>query len=66
MINKFIAQAMSFAEQQHQITKELKQRAINEYNTALKMPRKKKKRAKKSALLNYSIACWGEQFNFLK
>ena len=65
MINKFIAQAIHFAEQQHQITNELKQRAIDEYNIALLMPRKKKKKAKKSALLLHSIACWGEQFNNL-
>lgn len=38
----------------------LKQRAIDEYKAALLMPRKKKKRAKKSALMLYSIACWGE------
>ena len=36
----------------------LKQKAIDEYNAALKMPRKKKKQAKKSALLLYSVACW--------
>jgi len=38
----------------------LKEKAIKEYKEALKMPRKKKKKAKKSALLLYSIACWGE------
>jgi hypothetical protein len=36
----------------------LKEKAIAEYKAALKMPRKKKKIAKKSALLLYSIACW--------
>ena len=41
-------------------TKELKQRAKDEYNAALKMPRKKKKIAKKSAISLYNIACWGE------
>lgn len=42
----------------------LKQKAVDEYVSALKMPRKKKKIAKKSALQLYSIACWGE--NLLK
>jgi hypothetical protein len=37
----------------------LKEKALNEYKEALKMPRKKKKKAKKNALLLYSIACWG-------
>jgi hypothetical protein len=36
----------------------LKQKALEEYKNALKMPRKKKKIAKKSAILLYNIACW--------
>jgi len=42
-------------------TKSLKEKAIEEYKQALLMPRKKKKRAKKSALLLYSIAVHGEK-----
>jgi hypothetical protein len=42
----------------------LKEKAREEYQEALKMPRKKKKKAKKSAMLLYSIACWGD--NILK
>ncbi len=38
----------------------LKEKAIEEYNQALKMPRKKKKIAKKSAIMLYNIACWGD------
>ena len=41
-------------------TSNLKQKAIDEYYAALKMPRKKKKIAKKSAISLYNIACWGE------
>lgn len=40
----------------------LKKKAIKEYYEALKMPRKKKKQAKKSALLLYSVACWEPEF----
>jgi len=36
----------------------LKEKALKEYREALKMPRKKKKQAKKSAILLYDIACW--------
>lgn len=39
----------------------LKEKAIEEYKLALTMPRKKKKQAKKSALLLLSIACYGEE-----
>lgn len=46
------------------ITEELKQKAIEEYKAALKMPRKQKKKAKKSAMLLYSIACWGDNLTF--
>ena len=42
-------------------TKSLKEKAIEEYKQALLMPRKKKKIAKKSALLLYSIAVHGEK-----
>jgi len=59
MINSIIA-GLEFMSEHKIITNELKQRAIDEYNKALLMPRKKKKIAKKSALSLYSIACWGE------
>ena len=36
----------------------LKQKALDEYKLALLMPRKKKKKAKKSAIMLYNIACW--------
>lgn len=36
----------------------LKEKAIEEYKAALKMPRKKKKKAKKSALFLYSVSQW--------
>lgn len=49
-----------FISEQREISNELKERAVSEYRAALSMPRKKKKQAKKSALLLYSIACWGE------
>lgn len=39
-------------------SKKLKEKAIKEYRDARKMPRKKKKQAKKSAILLYNIACW--------
>lgn len=42
-------------------SKKLKERAIQEYKTALKMPRKKKKQAKKSAQMLWNIACWDEE-----
>ena len=48
----------------NEANKNLKQKAIDEYVTALKMPRKKKKIAKISAIQLYSIACWVE--NLLK
>jgi len=46
------------------VSNDLKEKARKEYQEALKMPRKKKKKAKKSAMLLYSIACWGD--NILK
>jgi hypothetical protein len=58
---KTLIQGMGFISEHKIITSELKQRAIDEYKSALKMPRKKKKIAKKSALSLYSIACWGEE-----
>ena len=36
----------------------LKQKALDEYKLALLMPRKKKKKAKKSAIMLYNIAYW--------
>lgn len=45
----------------------LEQRAIDEYNQSLRLPRKKKKIAKRSALMSYSIAQWTKNittFNF--
>ncbi|MGV8961848.1 MAG: hypothetical protein ACOH2V_00435 [Candidatus Saccharimonadaceae bacterium] len=61
MMNMFFEQF----EQMQKSNAMLKQRALDEYELALKMPRKKKKVAKKSAILLYNIACWGEeQFSF--
>ena len=60
MMNQFVSMALMFVEQQKAITEGLKERALKEYEAALLMPRKKKKVAKKSALLLYSIACHGE------
>ena len=59
MINSMIL-ALDFMSEHKIITAELKQRAVDEYKAALKMPRKKKKQAKKSAELLYSIACHGD------
>lgn len=42
----------------------MKKRAIEDYKKALKMPRKKKKKAKREALLDYSFACWNPFENF--
>ena len=39
----------------------MEQEALDLYRKALQMPRKKKKRMKKEALLRYSIAKWGKQ-----
>ena len=39
----------------------LKQQALDEYKHALTLPRKKKKKAKKSALLLYSIAVHADE-----
>lgn len=50
----------NFTEQHTNSVNGLKQRAIDEYYEALKMPRKKKKIAKKAALQLHAIACWGE------
>lgn len=60
--SKFLEMGMKFIAEQEIIQSELKQRAIDEYNAALKLPRKKKKQAKKSALLLYSIVCWEPRF----
>ena len=60
MINAMI-NALEFMSEHKIITNELKQRAIDEYHKALLMHRKKKKIAKKSALMLYSIACWDEK-----
>lgn len=58
--NPYLITAFNFMEEQTEITKGLKQRAINRYTKALALPRKQKKREKKQANLEYSIACWGE------
>jgi hypothetical protein len=60
MINAAIL-GLHYVAEHEQTCSELKQRAINEYNKALTMPRKKKKRAKKEALILYSIALHGEK-----
>lgn len=58
MIGSLLMFGMSFMEDIKAGQEKLKQRALEEYALALKMPRKKKKQAKKSALLLYSIACY--------
>jgi hypothetical protein len=64
IMNKLIAMGYGIA-LTHQVAVEgLKQKAIDEYRAALKMPRKKKKQAKKSALLLWSIACWEPEYTF--
>lgn len=65
MLSQYFGLTLMYSNEMHQKNTELKQRAIDEYKAALLMPRKKKKKAKKSALSLYSIACWGEGFNFL-
>ena len=50
--------------------KEMKKRALADYEHALKLPRKQKKIAKKRAILDYSIACyfddvWGNDFDLI-
>ena len=60
MIDSFLAMGLVLMEGQRRMAEELKERAFKEYEAALKMPRKKKKKDKKSALILYSIACWGE------
>jgi hypothetical protein len=57
----YTAIALESLNQIDESVKGLKDKAIKEYNNALLMPRKKKKQAKKSALLLYSIACHGEK-----
>jgi uncharacterized membrane protein YbaN (DUF454 family) len=59
MLPYFMPYINAYEELQN-VSNKLKQKAIDEYKIALEMPRKKKKKAKKSALLLYSIACWGE------
>jgi len=61
MINEFIELTIQYAVERHKMINNLKQLAIDEYKAALLMPRKKKKIAKKSALMLYSIACHGEE-----
>ncbi len=58
MIGSLLMFGMSFMEDIKAGQEKLKQRTLEEYALALKMPRKKKKQAKKSALLLYSIACY--------
>lgn len=60
MYNEFMEIGIDTFSNLRRDTESLKKKAIKEYHLALKMPRKKKKQAKKSALLLYSIACWGE------
>ena len=43
-------------------TSNLKQKALDEFEAALKMPRKKKKIAKKIAQTHYFVACFEENF----
>jgi hypothetical protein len=60
MIDSFLSMGFGMIADRKRMTEELKERALKEYEAALKMPRKKKKKAKKSALILYSMACWAE------
>ena len=60
MLQHYLDVCTNFIGQLREGNNNLKQRAIDEYYAALKMPRKKKKIAKKSAISLYNIACWGE------
>jgi len=64
MLGQFLSFAFCAMEEQKKMNDELKERAIKEYKAALKMPRKKKKKAKKAAIALYNIACWGDEFTF--
>ena len=59
-MDTLLSLAFNSLSEQITISKELKQRSLNEWKAALLMPRKKKKIAKKSAILLYSIACYSE------
>lgn len=60
-MNAFLAIGLFYMAEHQNMIEGLKQRALDKYKAALLMPRKKKKVAKKSALLLYSIACHGEE-----
>lgn len=55
-----ILTTMAFLGQIENSVNALKEKAIKEYQEARNLPRKKKKKARTSALLLYNIACWGE------
>jgi len=58
MIHTLIGMASVFQSITDTNTEHLKQQAIDKYKKALTLPRKQKKRMKKEAQLDYSIACW--------
>lgn len=60
ILQDYMTSFMNVYEDLQKSSEGLKQKALDEYKVALKLPRKQKKKAKKSALLLYSIACWGE------
>lgn len=60
MRHEFIKAVLNTIEDYSTMTEELKERARKEYQDSRLLPRKQKKKAKKSAQLLYSIACWGE------
>jgi len=43
--------------------KEWKDKLRQEWRDSMKLPRKKKKQRRKEILLDWSIACWGEEFS---
>jgi hypothetical protein len=60
LINPIIMSFLQCIDDMKESNEELKQKALKEYRDACNLPRKKKKIARKSANLLYSIACWGD------
>ena len=58
MLPQFIVLAINQVAEELVLAEKMKQQAIERYNKALTLPRKKKKREKKIAQLDYAIACW--------
>lgn len=58
MLKQLILLAVEEMAQEAALSEQMKQDAIARYKKALTLPRKKKKREKKIAQLDYAIACW--------